>query len=84
MVDPNQMLQSVAAGIALDKRGYHIRFLRSTCCRYSVEASRQEFLMSTHNVFLWSNEKNEPLHDKTNKMTCAPAKIQISLGICPV
>ena len=27
---------------------------------------------------------NEPPHDKTNKMTVCPAKIQISLGICPV
>ena len=28
---------------------------------------------------------NEPLHDKTNKMTCGwPAKTQISLGIRPV
>ena len=26
----------------------------------------------------------EPLHDKTNKMTCAPAKTRISLDICPV
>ena len=30
----------------------------------------------------WTN--NEPPHDKTNKMTCAPAKTQISLGIHPV
>ena len=26
----------------------------------------------------------EPPHDKTNKMTVRPAKVQISLGICPV
>ena len=26
----------------------------------------------------------EPRHDKTNKMSVRPAKIQISLGICPV
>ena len=26
----------------------------------------------------------EPQHDKTNKVTVRPAKIQISLGICPV
>ena len=29
-------------------------------------------------------EKNEPRHDKTNKMTERPAKTQISLGIRPV
>ena len=28
--------------------------------------------------------KNEPQHDKTNKMSVRPAKTQISLGICPV
>ena len=28
--------------------------------------------------------KNEPRHDKTNKMSVSPAKIQISLGIRPV
>ena len=27
---------------------------------------------------------DEPLHDKTNKMTCVPSKTQISLGIHPV
>ena len=27
---------------------------------------------------------NEPRHDKTNKMSVRPAKIQISLGIRPV
>ena len=27
---------------------------------------------------------HEPWHDKTNKMSVRPAKIQISLGICPV
>ena len=27
---------------------------------------------------------NEPRHDKTNKMSVHPAKIQISLGIRPV
>ena len=27
---------------------------------------------------------NQPLHDKTNKMTVHPAKTQISLGIHPV
>ena len=27
---------------------------------------------------------NEPLHDKTNKMTLRPAKTQINLGIRPV
>ena len=26
---------------------------------------------------------NEPPHDKTNKMTFAPLKTQINLGICP-
>ena len=31
-----------------------------------------------------STMKNEPPHDKTNKMTVCPAKTQISLGICPV
>ena len=30
------------------------------------------------------NKKNEPHHDKTNKMTVRPAKTQISLGIRPV
>ena len=29
-------------------------------------------------------EKNEPPHDKTNKLTVHPAKTQISLGIRPV
>ena len=29
-------------------------------------------------------KKNEPPHDKTNKMTVRPAKTQISLGIRPV
>ena len=28
--------------------------------------------------------RNEPRHDKTNKMSVRPAKTQISLGICPV
>ena len=28
--------------------------------------------------------KNKPLHDKTNKMPCAPSEDQISLGIRPV
>ena len=28
--------------------------------------------------------KNEPQHDKTNKMSVRPAKTQVSLGICPV
>ena len=28
--------------------------------------------------------KNEPRHDKTNRMSVRPAKTQISLGICPV
>ena len=28
--------------------------------------------------------RNEPRHDKTNKMSVRPAKIQISLGISPV
>ena len=31
-------------------------------------------------TFSW----NEPLHDKTNKVTVHPAKNQISLGIRPV
>ena len=30
------------------------------------------------------DSKNEPQHDKTNKVTVRPAKTQISLGICPV
>ena len=29
-------------------------------------------------------KKNEPRHDRTNKVTVRPAKTQISLGICPV
>ena len=33
------------------------------------------------NAFL---SKYEPRHDKTNKITCPPAKTQISLGICLV
>ena len=40
-------------------------------------------------IFLFCNSsnarrKNEPPHDKTNKMTVRPAKTQISLGIRPV
>ena len=31
-----------------------------------------------------NSKENEPLHDKTNKMSVCPAKTQISLGICPV
>ena len=41
----------------------------------------------TANKFQWQcskNSKNEPPHDKTNKMTLSPVKTQISLGICPV
>ena len=30
------------------------------------------------------NKENEPLYDKTNKITVCPAKTQISLGIRPV
>ena len=30
------------------------------------------------------DKKNEPPHDKTNKITVWPAKNQISLGMCPV
>ena len=33
---------------------------------------------------LSSINKDEPRHDKTNKMGVRPAKTQISLGICPV
>ena len=32
----------------------------------------------------YTSTTNEPLHDKTNKMTVRPAKTQISLGIRPV
>ena len=32
----------------------------------------------------WLQQKNEPPHDKTNKMTVRPAKTRISLGIRPV
>ena len=36
------------------------------------------------NVTACSNNVIELWHDKTNKMSVRPAKIQISLGICPV
>ena len=35
-------------------------------------------------TFQWVHTTYEPVHDKTNKMTCAPAKTQIRLGIHPV
>ena len=40
-------------------------------------------------LFSWilgtcSPEKNEPSHDKTNKMIVPPVKTRISLGFCPV
>ena len=38
-----------------------------------------DFLSCTH----W-NKGFEPRYDKTNKVTVRPARIQISLGICPV
>ena len=41
--------------------------------------------MTCNYVSLISNlAKNEPQHDKTNKVTVRPAKTQISLGIRPV
>ena len=35
-------------------------------------------------ILLLPYEKYEPRHDKTNKMSVRPAKIQINLGIHPV
>ena len=34
-----------------------------------------------HSLFFYLITKNEPRHDKTNKVTVCPAKTQISLGI---
>ena len=37
-----------------------------------------------HQGALTNRVRNEPRHDKTNKMSVCPVKTQISLGICPV
>ena len=34
--------------------------------------------------YWFSIDRNEPQHDKTNKVSVRPAKTQISLGIRPV
>ena len=37
-----------------------------------------------HHCQCLKSTQNEPLHDKTSKLTVRPAKTQISLSICPV
>ena len=46
--------------------------------------SRYLASMKLQMPMLCAIRKNEPPHDKTNKMTVHLAKTQISLGICPV
>ena len=41
---------------------------RNICCGYSLESSHT----ANSNEFLRRNNKNEPEHDKINKMTSAP------------
>ena len=48
------------------------------CLEYSVYDRRNNGLAA------WMKTRIEPPHEKTNKMTVCPAKIQISLGIHPV
>ena len=58
------------------------RALARLCkCAGSPEPSLFACVMSS---LSWWSGSNEPLHDKTNKMTVRPAKTQISLGIPPV
>ena len=39
---------------------------------------------SNNRILFRESSTNEPLHDKTNKVSVRPAKTQISLGIRPV
>ena len=62
----------------------HCSMVRSHCSLFRVITAVFWGFLNFSDFYSNGNKRNEPPHDKTNKMTVRPAKIQISLGICPV
>ena len=60
-------------------------FMHAIChCRFNLTRSAWWRQHHSCRVSVMPSMKNEPPHDKTNKVSVRPAKTQISLGIRPV
>ena len=54
------------------------------CIIIYIMVSNEEMASIIHRKSRYNQILRQLEHDKTNKMTCAPSKTKISLGICPV